>query len=88
MARVKTSPELRGYDRTHRVGRAVWARIVAADQAVCGRCLRPILPGESWDLDHRDDRKGYRGAAHSSCNRAAGGRLSHYRARPSRDWLA
>jgi hypothetical protein len=43
--------------------------------AVCVRCGRPVLPGEAWDLDHRDDRAGYLGVAHRRCNRSAGGRL-------------
>jgi hypothetical protein len=45
-----------------------------------------------WDLDHDDvDRSKYRGAAHSSCNRAAGakkgnGNGSKPRMTRSRDW--
>jgi hypothetical protein len=42
----------------------------------CVRCGLPILPGERWDLDHDESGGGYLGAAHSSCNRSAGGRKS------------
>ena len=43
----------------------------------CSRCGEPIQPGEEWDLDHRDDRRGYLGAAHSRCNRRAGAYLTN-----------
>lgn len=45
----------------------------------CGRCGRPMLPGQPLDLDHNDDRTGYRGFAHARCNRSAGGRLGAQR---------
>jgi hypothetical protein len=39
----------------------------------CVRCGQPLLPGQSFDLDHDDDNpRRYRGVAHSSCNRSAG----------------
>jgi hypothetical protein len=45
-----------------------------------------IVPGEPWDLDHRDDRRGYLGPAHSSCNRSAGARKRNAQTRRSRAW--
>ena len=74
-----------GYGREHRVRRAAVAPAVAAGMAVCCRCFRRILPGESFDLDHTTDRTGYRGAAHVGCNRSAGARTRNRG--PSRDWL-
>jgi hypothetical protein len=40
----------------------------------CHFCGRPMLPGQALDLDHAPDGRRYRGVAHSSCNRSAGGR--------------
>jgi len=40
----------------------------------CARCGRPLLPGQPLDLDHHDDRTGYLGYSHQTCNRAAGAR--------------
>jgi len=38
----------------------------------CPHCHRPMHPSMALDLDHADDRSGYRGLAHASCNRRAG----------------
>lgn len=70
----KSSTVARGYGYEHRKRRRLLEPVVAAGQAVCGRCGGPILPGQRWDLDHTDDRVGYRGTAHRFCNQAAGGR--------------
>lgn len=40
----------------------------------CSRCGRPMFIGQALDLDHTDDRRGYRGLAHRSCNRRDGQR--------------
>ena len=46
----------------------------------CGRCGRPMLPGQALDLDHRDDGSGaYRGFSHRTCNRRAGARMGNAR---------
>jgi hypothetical protein len=47
-------------------------------------CPGLMLPGQDLDLDHTDDRTSYRGMAHASCNRRAGGRKGNaWRARES-----
>jgi hypothetical protein len=65
-----------GYGWKHQQARQRFAREVTAGLARCARCGEPIAPGSKWDLDHRDDRQGYNGPAHVSCNR------SHGRGRP------
>jgi hypothetical protein len=61
----------RGYGWKHQQLREKWQRSVDAGVATCSRCGYPIEPGEKWHLDHTDDRQGYYGPAHSSCNVAA-----------------
>jgi hypothetical protein len=61
------------YPGDHQAIRRAWAPHVPGTP--CARCGVPIAPGQAWDLDHDDDRAGYRGPAHASCNRRAGGRL-------------
>ena len=66
--------QARGYDRAHERERERWRPAVEAGQVDCRAptCVMPerrIHPGQPWDLDHRDDRRGYRGPAHAPCNR-------------------
>jgi hypothetical protein len=68
--RKRRSREARGYGPTHRLIRDQWALIVAGGMTRCARCDGLIVPGSSWDLDHRDDRRGYLGPSHSTCNRS------------------
>lgn len=54
-------------------------------------CTGLMLPGQALDLDHTDDRTGYRGMAHAGCNRRAGAHKRHQKQQPppvlhSRDW--
>ena len=42
-------------------------------------CPGLMQPGQDLDLDHTDDRAAYRGMAHASCNRRAGGRKGRAR---------
>ena len=60
------STTARGYGTSHQAVRKQLAPMVAAGLAVCARCLRPITPGEPWDLDHRPDRRGYLGPSHAA----------------------
>jgi hypothetical protein len=61
----------RGYGIRHKRKRRQVARIVAAGEAFCVRCGRPIRPDEAWDLGHDDlDRSLYSGPEHRACNRA------------------
>jgi hypothetical protein len=79
--------DARGYGLHHKRERERWRRFVDAGHATCAAvvCLEPtrhIQPGTPWDLDHTDDRSGYRGPTHARCNRSAGGRTTAARYRP------
>lgn len=81
----------RGYGWRHQQARAAVRPLVESGGAACSRCGRLIRPGEPWDLDHTDDRSGYRGPAHRFCNRSAGARKANARravraGRTSRVW--
>jgi RNase P subunit RPR2 len=58
----------------HRAMRRALKAEVDAGRAVCCRCRRPIVPGSAWHADHTEDRRGYLGAAHASCNVRAAAR--------------
>lgn len=69
---VKTTTE-KGYGWTHQQARRDAIRDMD-DGAPCGRCGQPMWRSQAklLDLDHTDDRAGYRGLAHRACNRRAG----------------
>ena len=46
--------------------------VVAAGDVRCARCNEVIGPGEEWQLDHRDDGRGWLGPSHKRCNLSAG----------------
>jgi hypothetical protein len=69
----------RGYGWDHRIERNRWVPLVAAGQAICARCGRPIHPAQEWHLDHNYDRTGYLGVSHAHCNRRAGAKLGAQR---------
>lgn len=73
----------RGYGAAHQKERQRWARLVETGKANCTRCLNPIKPDQPWDLDHNDDRTGYLGAAHQTCNRS---RRTTQQIHTIRDW--
>ncbi len=66
------STTARGYGAAHQAERAKWAPLVAQEIIACARCLRLILAGQPWDLDHDGTRTGYLGPSHRKCNRRAG----------------
>lgn len=67
----------RGYDRVHDRLRRQWKPKVVAGLVNCARCGGPIHPGQEWALDHTDDRAGYLGPSHKTCNNSAGGKAAH-----------
>jgi hypothetical protein len=69
--------QARGYDRAHEQLRAKWKRKVDRCEVNCARCGLLILPISEWALDHTDDRTGYLGPSHSTCNNRAGGLAAH-----------
>jgi hypothetical protein len=66
----RPSSTQRGYGATHKRLREHWANSIRHSTVLCSRCGKPIGTDENWDLDHTDDRQGYRGPSHSTCNRA------------------
>lgn len=70
---AKLPPEQRGLGWTHRRARAA-ALSRLYDGQPCVRCGGPMYRADArlLDLDHTDDRSGYRGLAHRTCNRRAG----------------
>jgi hypothetical protein len=65
------STAARGYGYEHRrIRRALLASLVPGTP--CPHCHEPMHPSMALDLDHTEDRSGYRGLAHRSCNRRAG----------------
>jgi hypothetical protein len=75
MATVRTRPTTgqRGYGLRHKQERLKWTKRVNAGLVNCARCQEPIEAGSSWDLGHNDERTGWTGPEHASCNRRAGG---------------
>jgi hypothetical protein len=73
------------YDAEHYRLRKQWEPEVDAGIVGCARCGIVIEPGTPWDLDHTDDRSGYLGPSHASCNRRAPS-LKAKRASTSRPW--
>ena len=66
----------RGYGVAHQRLRKQWQQAIDQGGICCARCGLPIPPEQphAWDLGHTDDRSGYTGPEHRSCNRSAGAR--------------
>lgn len=76
--KARGTRQQRGYDRNHDQLRAHLAPHVAAGQAHCWRCHKPITPDEPWHLGHDDhDRRQHRGPEHVQCNLSAAGKAAH-----------
>jgi hypothetical protein len=75
--RARGTRQQRGYDAEHDRLRARWKPKVERCEVKCARCGQLILPGQTWHLDHTDDRVGYLGPSHERCNTSAGGRAAH-----------
>lgn len=76
-----------GYEHQQRRLRALAAlrqREAMGAETPCARCGRPVYSGQPLDLDHTDDRSGYRGLAHRRCNRGAGAAKGNARRRLTR----
>ena len=56
----------------HRAMRARLEPVVATGEVGCARCGQLIGQGEEWQLDHRDDGRGWLGPSHRQCNAKAG----------------
>jgi hypothetical protein len=70
----RASTSERGYGAAHaKARREALAGFKPGDP--CARCRGPMLDGQALDLDHNDDRTGYLGLSHASCNRSSTGRL-------------
>jgi hypothetical protein len=90
----KGSTARRGYGTAHQRERARWRPKVDAGLVDCARCGQPLEPGRPWDLGHTDDRTGWSGPEHLTCNRRRGGRngavvtnaARRTAIRQSRDW--
>jgi hypothetical protein len=70
LRQARANTTARQYGAGHQAFRARIARLVNRGTEVCARCGFLIVPGEAWDLDHSDDRRGYLGPSHARCNRS------------------
>jgi len=78
----------RGYGAQHQQLRAtLMAELRRNPGQPCHRCGQPMWPDrQAIDLGHTDDRTGYHGLEHASCNRSAGGRKGGRTRKGRRRW--
>ncbi len=67
----RRSTEARGYGKAHQELRRRWKLHMAVYGDNCARCGGWMPPGSAFHLDHSDDRKGYIGVSHPTCNTVA-----------------
>lgn len=73
MPRTYGTTTQRGYDGQHQKLRAQLIReLNRLGSMPCPRCRLPIYAWMQVDLGHTEDRTGYTGLEHVSCNRKAG----------------
>ncbi len=60
------------YGQAHKAMRRRLDPVVQTGTVPCVRCGELIAPGSPWQLDHRDDGRGWLGPSHASCNARAG----------------
>jgi hypothetical protein len=60
------------YGASHRAMRKRLEPVVARGEVACARCGQPIGQGEEWQLDHRDDGRGWLGPSYRGCNARTG----------------
>jgi hypothetical protein len=60
------------YGAAHKAMRKRLAPVVVTGTVRCARCDELIASGDKWQLDHRDDGRGWLGPSHQSCNSRAG----------------
>jgi len=80
MAWKRPGTSERGYGAQHQALRKLL--LPRAIGTPCTRCSKPLRAGQDIDLDHTDDRRGYRGFSHAECNRRAGGQKAHRQPNP------
>lgn len=68
--KARGSRQERGYGRAHELTRA--ALLPDAYGTHCPHCDDYMWPHQELDLDHTEDRTGYVGIVHASCNRSEG----------------
>lgn len=66
---ARASTASRGYDAAHQRLRAQLLEQWQPGQP-CALCGGPTWQRDALDLAHNEDRSGYKGLAHASCNRA------------------
>lgn len=77
--RAKSSPEARGYGAEHRALREKLLPLAyGKDCPLCGDAMEE---GQKLHLDHNEDRTGYRGMVHGTCNLRDGARRGRERQR-------
>ena len=62
------SRHARGYTNAHVARRRQLEPLSPPAKSAAAAAANSIEPGQPWHLDHRDDRRGYLGPSHATCN--------------------